>query len=303
VADATQQIRTVPDYLEQLRRELAESDPALVQDALSDAEGYLNEETAAAASDGAATADREAALADAIRRFGTPREVAEAYRETEARVAAALAQPARPPAAGLGQRIFGVFLDPKAYGSLLFMLLSLPTGILYFTWAVTGVALSLGLSVLVIGLPFILAFVASMKIFALIEGRLIESMTGLRMPRRPPATREGGSLLTRLGRRLADPRTWSTLAYLVLSLPLGVLSFSLAVSMLALSLSLLAAPIAGIFFDEPAIFLHGHAYVVNLWGLPLFWLAGFLDLLLTMHLARGMGRLYGAIAKAMLVSS
>ena len=37
---------TIPDYLDQLRRALAGADPALVQDALYDAEEYLRSELA-----------------------------------------------------------------------------------------------------------------------------------------------------------------------------------------------------------------------------------------------------------------
>ena len=38
--------RTIPEYLEQLRASLAGADPALVQDALYDAEEYLRAELA-----------------------------------------------------------------------------------------------------------------------------------------------------------------------------------------------------------------------------------------------------------------
>jgi len=145
MTETSEQVTTIQDYLERLRQELAGSDPALIQDALYDAEEFLRHETGGGAADGAATdgaaAERQAALARAIQRFGTPREVAEAYHETDARVAVALAQPASPPTTSLGWRLFGILLDPRAYGSLLFMFLSLVTGILYFTWAVTGLSL------------------------------------------------------------------------------------------------------------------------------------------------------------------
>jgi hypothetical protein len=309
VAETTQEITTMQDYLDRLKAELAGSDPALVQDALYDAEGYLRDEMATTAATAAATAataatpvNQRAALDRAIQRFGTPREVAEAYRETDARVAAALAQPAPRPPTSRGQRLFGVFLDPKTYGSLLFMFLSLVTGILYFTWAVTGVALSIGLSILIIGLPFSLLFLASTRLFALLEGRLIESLLGLRMPRRPEFTHQEGSFWTRLWRRLGDSRTWSTLLYMVLKLPLGILSFTLFVTMLALSLALILAPFSQLLFDSPVINLGGGSIIeLNALGLPVCWLLGLLNLLATMHLARAFGRLYGSIAKAMLV--
>jgi hypothetical protein len=110
--------------------------------------------------------------------------VASAYRETEAKVKAAMTPPRKIPKGGAGV-FFGVFLDPRAYTSLFFMLLSLATGVIYFTFAVTGLSLSAGLAVLIIGIPFFLVFMALTRVVSLAEGRLIEAMTGERMPRRP----------------------------------------------------------------------------------------------------------------------
>src|SRR6202012_4696447 len=77
--------------------------------------------------------------------------------------------------------------DPRTYGALLYMLLSLATGIFYFTWAVTGIALSFGLFILIIGIPFALMFIASVRVLSHVEGRIVEALPGVRMPRRLPA--------------------------------------------------------------------------------------------------------------------
>ena len=295
-------IDSIEQYLEQLRRELAGSDPALIQDALYDAEEFLRNEVAGG-SGGAGPVDGEAqpaALARAIQRFGTPREVAEAYRTNDARVSAALAPPAPRPAQSVLQHVFGVFRDPRAYGSLLYMFLSLPTGILYFVWAVTGLALSVGLSVLIFGLPVMLLFFASVRVFSLLEGRLVESLLGVRMPRRPQRT-PPGSLLGRLGDRLKDGRTWSTLLYMTLKLPVGIFTFTLFTTLLSLSLALTVAPFAQILMDEGFINFDGTSYYLSAWAFPLIWLLAMLLLLAVMHLARLFGRAHGAMAKAMLV--
>jgi hypothetical protein len=301
--ETSEEVRTIQEYLERLREELQGSDPALVQDALYDAEEYLRNATGGAA-DGAGGSDRQAALQQAVQRFGTPREVAEAYQQNDARVAVALAHPGAPAGTDPARRILGVLLDPRAYGALLFMFLSLATGILYFTWAVTGLSLSVGLSILIIGLPFMLLFLASVRLFSLLEGRLIESLLGVRMPRRPRFAAPEGSIWTRLRSWLADRRTWTTLLYMVLKLPMGIFSFVLFTVLMSISFALLAAPITQMFFDEPLIHLYRDHYLyVPPWAIPLFWLAGLLDLLLVMHLARALGRAYGGIAKAMLVNA
>ena len=100
---------------------------------------------------------------------------------------------------------FGVFLDPRAYTSLFFMLLSLATGIIYFVFAVVGLSLSAGLAVLIIGVPFFLMFMAISRVVSLAEGRLIEAMTGERMPRRPVYQGNAEGFWARIGEHAERP--------------------------------------------------------------------------------------------------
>lgn len=141
---------SIDDYLQALRMALADADPALIQDALYDAEEHLRAESAAHPE------KSEAELLEQIARtYGTPDEVAAAYRDSEAKVAAALSPPIsrRDRSANVLSRFFAVYSDSRAYVSLFFMILSLVTGILYFTFAVTGLSLSIELAILIIGLP------------------------------------------------------------------------------------------------------------------------------------------------------
>ena len=233
--------RSIDEYLKQLRSALAEEDPALIQDALYDAEEYLRAEVAS-------HPDRsEADVLELIAStYGAPEEVAAAYRDTEVKVKAALKTP--PPPAAVAQasgvrRFFGVFMDVRAYTSLFYMLLTLATGIIYFTFVVTGLALSAGLAVLVIGIPFFLAFIGMARVLALGEGRLLEATTGERMPRRPVHPGPSASWLSRIGDMLKDVRTWTTLLYLLLMLPLGIIYFTIAVTGLSIGLRLALSPL------------------------------------------------------------
>src|ERR1700679_4325663 len=124
--------RSIDEYLKQLRAALEGEDPSLIQDALYDAEEYLRAEVAA--HPGKSESDVLELIAST---YGAPDEVAGAYRDTEAKVKAAMTTPRKVPGSAAGI-FFGVFLDPRAYTSLFFMLLSLATGIIYFTFAVTG---------------------------------------------------------------------------------------------------------------------------------------------------------------------
>src|SRR5450432_1235644 len=100
--------RSIDEYLNQLRKALQGEDPALVQDALYDAEEYLRAEVAA--HPGKSEADVLELIAST---YGAPDEVASAYRDTEVKVKAAMATPRKEPHTAMG-RFFGVFLDPRA---------------------------------------------------------------------------------------------------------------------------------------------------------------------------------------------
>ena len=331
---------TIAQYLEQLRAALAGADPALLQDALYDAEDYLRSELAA--QPGSSEAEVVASVAAS---YGNPVEVAQIYLETEVTVQRALhgasapsvasaaamaaavaaqagtaAEAARPDSAAPGaveaavaappaapksllHKVFGVYTDPRTYGALFYLLLSLATGTFYFTWVVTGGSLTAGLLILIIGVPLLVLFLGSVRVLALVEGRLVEALLGVRMPRRPPYVDRGQSWLKRIGAMFTDPRTWATMAYFLLMLPLGVAYFTIALTGLTLSLALLLAPVASLVNDNTVIDLgHGPLVLADmLWAAPLLMLAGALALTLTLHIARGLGRLHGLLAKHLLV--
>jgi uncharacterized membrane protein len=293
--------RSIDQYLKALREELAGEDAALIQDALYDAEEYLRAEVAA---------HPEKSESDVLEliasTYGAPDEVASAYRDTEAKMKAAMTTPRKIPKSGAGA-FFGVFLDARAYTSLFFMLLSLATGVMYFTLTVTGLSLSAGLAVLIIGLPFFLVFIALTRVVSLAEGRLIEAMTGERMPRRPLHQGLAAGFWPQVIDMLKDPRTWTTLAYLILMLPLGIVYFVIAVIGLSVSLAFIFAPLVDLagrygWFDRAGELNISPAWLGSLWATPLLVLAGVLLLTLLMHLARGVGRLHALYAKTLLVA-
>ena len=290
---------TIPEYLEHLRRSLAGADPALIQDALYDAEEYLRSELAE--NPGRSEAEVIAAVASS---YGAPDEVADIYRDTEVRVQTALRAPPPKPRDSLIGRFFGVAADPRAYASLFYMVLALATGIFYFTWVVTGLSLSAGFAILIIGIPFVILFFGSVRILSLVEGRIVEVMLGERMPRRPLYSARGRSIMQRVGDMFTDPRSWSTLLYMLLMLPLGIVYFTIAVTLGSLSLALLLAPLALLPGADYAVWFWGVDLVEDAaWLLPLVSIFGALLLFVTLHVTRAIGRGHGLLAKHLLVKN
>lgn len=290
--------RTVEQYLDALRLALRGADPALIQDALYDAEEHLRAELAQHPGDVEGDV-----LGRIVASYGAPDEVADAYRANEATIQKALRTPVpRPRVTALG-RFFGIYTDPRAYLSLLYLLLTLVTGIVYFTFAVTGLSLSVGLAILIVGVPFFLLFIGTARVLALAEGRIVESLLGTRMPRRPAYPDRETPFLRRVGDMLKDPRTWGTLLYLVSMLPLGVFYFTFAVVGLVVSFAIIVAPIVVLLYHAGLVHIEGTVGGPHEALLPLMSILGVLLLTVTMHLARGIGYLHGQLAKTLLVAA
>jgi uncharacterized membrane protein len=295
--------RSIEQYLAALRAALAGEDPALVQDALYDAEEYLRAEVAANP-----TRNEADTLELISSTYGAPEEVAEAYRTTEKQVRTALAPPPRKPSQTAIGRFFAVYSDSRTWTALFFMLLSLVTGVFYFTLTVAGLSMSAGLIFLIVGIPFFLLFVGFTRVLALAEGRLVEGLLGQRMPRRPLYTTKGIPIFERIKQMLVDRRTWTTMFYFLLMLPLGILYFVIATVSICVSLGLIGGSIAGLLLaagvGSTGITLDDHAifYGPSVYAAPLILVAGVVLLTAVLHLIRGIGRGHGTLAKHLLVA-
>jgi hypothetical protein len=324
-------INSIEEYLAELRKELSGSDRATVQDALSDAEEYLRTALDGAVSDKAHKTEAET-LAPIIERYGQPAEVAAAYRDLEKRTSPAFGRremnvvkpiapiPPPPPAAArpliptpaeatasapdnrnIFVKFFGVFAEARTWGAFFYLMLAMFTGIVYFTWAVTGISVSAGLIVLVVGLPIFFLFLLSVRGIALLEGRLVEALLGVRMPHRPLFTRQDIGFWKKMRNLFTDGHTWTAMVYMLLQMVLGTVYFSVFVTLLVVSFWLVVQPIVGLAADVPVFVIGDYGYYTPAWMLPFSMIGGVLLLTATMHLVKIIGKAHGAWAKLMLV--
>jgi len=299
----------IQTYLAELKGAFKGSDKATVQDALADAEEHLRTALESERNEQEGLEETEA-LQSIIQAYGEPEEIAQAYQSWESSIPSALVEtPAarRRGAAANGKSypgFFGVFADPRAWGGLVYMLISLATGIIYFTWAVTGISLSLGVMILIIGIPVAILFLLSFRGIAFLEGRLVEALLGERMPRRASFTDSSQGWKERLKQLLTGKSTWLSSIYMILMLPLGIIYFTVMVTLISISLALIATPIAAIVFNVP---FEAISYGEVIWHMPdyltpLVAVVGVLLATATMHVARWVGKVHGKFAKALLVS-
>jgi hypothetical protein len=334
--------KDLDNYLNELQSALraAGADPALVQDALFDAEEYLRAEMAERHETAPASVDEyQTRFAAVVESYGAPEEVAAAYLgaprvdasaapvppESEAApvppapagapIAAAVLSGGVAGAAGVAagaaagaarpsalRQVFGVVVDPAVYKALLYMLLSLGTGIVYFTVTVTGISTAGGMLVLIIGIPLFLLVLGLVRGMALMESRLVEALLGTRMPRRERAELPEAGWLQRVGFWVRDGRTWASMAYMILMLPLGAGYFTLAVTGLSVGFGLIGSPF-GFWARDQQFVWHGVDYAFSLpgWSMPFAVIAGLGLVLLLLHLIRWIGRCHASFAKSMLV--
>ena len=149
-------------YLDSLKKELKGCDNATIQDALSDAEEHLRTAIDQGLKESDKVVEAEI-LSNVIEKYGTPKEIANAYRDIEYRIKPAFARATTSSNKSNLSRFFGIFADAGAWSSLIYMFLAMVTGIIYFTWAVTGFSTSMSMIFLIIGIPIIILFLYSIR--------------------------------------------------------------------------------------------------------------------------------------------
>ncbi len=294
-------INSIDGYLNSLKEELNGCDGATIQDALSDAEEHLRTaiDQGLEESDKVVEAD---ILLNVIEKYGTPGEIATAYRDIEDRIRPAFARNNVSNNKSALSRFFGIFGDAGAWGSIIYMIFALVTGIIYFTWAVTGISIGMSMIFLIVGIPIIILFLYSVRGIGFVEGRLVEALLGERMPRRSKFTNKNIKLWDRIKELLTDRTTWTGILYMILQLPIGILYFTIMIVILSLSISIIFAPLVQVIWNISIIDLGNEYYTIPWFLAPVMTITGFLLLTFSMHFAKFVGKIHGKYAKALLVS-
>ncbi len=208
-------------------------------------------------------------------------------------------------------RFFAVALDPHAYGALLYMVLALALGIGYFVWVTVGISLSIGFMILIIGIPFALLFLMSVRALSFLEAHIVRFLLGADIPQSEPMSFEDSPIWGRIKYLLTDYHTWTSVLYLAFMLALGVIYFSTAVVALSLIAGLAVGPTLQAFFGESYIHIDTDSHeMIATWiestsaspvGMVLMTVVGILLFFVTLHAAKGIGWLHSRMAEKLLV--
>jgi hypothetical protein len=194
------------------------------------------------------------------------------------------------------RRFFTVATRGRTYANVAYVWLGFPLGIAYFVFLVTGFALSLGLSLLWIGLILAVLFVICIKGLGQFERVLSQWLLGEALPAGPHAeTRGVWQWVTGV---FKDASTWKGALFLFLKFPLGIMTWIASVFTFTLAAAFIAAPFSE--FRGEVDF--GYWILQDPTGGWLMSLAGVLLLFATLHLHNAMGWLWRMMSRGLLSS-
>jgi len=143
-----------------------------------------------------------------------------------------------------------VLFNPKTYATILYLLLSLPLGIIYFTVAITGLALSIGLTPIFIGIPLFFGVAKILNGIVNFEQGMIRHILGL--PAAPVTysnnqeSEAGYNWFMRMVRGFDSGLFIRNLMLILMRFVTGIVFFVIMVTVLALGIGLIALPVVHI---------------------------------------------------------
>ncbi|QKW28888.1 sensor domain-containing protein [Streptomyces seoulensis] len=134
-------------------------------------------------------------------------------------------------------------VEARSWRELGYVLLSLPIGIMLFTYAVTMVSLGAGLLVTFLGIPVLAAALAGCRLFGSLERARARGLLGLDVREPEPLRTTGGGVLTWTGAVLRSGASWRAVLYALVQFPWAVFSFVVAVVFWTVGWSFLTYPL------------------------------------------------------------
>ncbi len=198
-------------------------------------------------------------------------------------------------------RAVAPFLDPRTWGSVLYVWLGFPLGLAWFIGLTVGLLTGLALTILWVGL--LLLFVTLLAAWGAegLERRLAILLLGAEVPvrrERPAGANAPEGVKVWLRSVFTRAPLWKGLLFLALRFPLGLVGWVVSVVSLSVSVAFLAAPFA-VASGLGGISI-GSWQSESPWAtLPLA-LLGLISLVATLHLHRGIGWAWARLAEMLL---
>lgn len=157
--------------------------------------------------------------------------------------------------------VFGVVVNPQTYRNILYLTLAFPLGTLYFVGLTFGLALGLGLAVVFVGIPILIAVVLGSRPVSTFERILANELLAVEIspPNDAPPV-EGEQFWQTLKRYLGAGSTWKGLVFLYLKFWIGLFSFVILVVGATVTGAFITAPLH---YNDPAVSIGVGAWVID----------------------------------------
>jgi hypothetical protein len=145
---------------------------------------------------------------------------------------------------------FGAPFRLQTYRNLLYLGLALPLGFVYFVVFVVGIALGVGLSIVLVGLPILATMVVIGLLLAAVERRLATALLAREFDTR--STLPDGSTRDRILSFVTDLRTWTPVVYLPSKFVFGLLTLVVVVVSFSTGVSMFFMPL---YYGDPGVYV------------------------------------------------
>ncbi len=150
----------------------------------------------------------------------------------------------------------------KFLPNLIYLLLSLPIGILYFVVLITGFSLGAGLLITLVGIPILVAMIFVTYILGDLDRKMTSLLLGVNIAKPEARPSNDDSARAILVAQVKSLQFWKELGYLLLKLPLGMVSFTISIGLVVASLSFIAAPFILMYFPQAQMQI-GNGFEIN----------------------------------------
>ncbi|MCX4989147.1 MULTISPECIES: sensor histidine kinase [unclassified Streptomyces] len=134
-------------------------------------------------------------------------------------------------------------IEARSWREFGYVLLSLPLGIIMFTFAVTMVSLGAGLLITFLGVPVLAAALAGCRGFGSLERARARGLLGVEVAEPEPLRMKKHGAMAWMGAMLKSGTSWRHLLYAVVQFPWSVFSFVVALNFWAYGWALLTYPL------------------------------------------------------------
>ncbi|WP_233526361.1 sensor histidine kinase [Actinomadura spongiicola] len=137
----------------------------------------------------------------------------------------------------------GLLKSSLTWRSAIYLAAALAFGLGWFVVLVVGLALSVSLLIIWVGLPMLALLMVAWRFGAVLERQLVRAAFGVKIPSPYRPLPEVRNPLVKLKSMAADPATWKDLVYLLALFPITLLEFVVSAAIWAGTVMLLFMPV------------------------------------------------------------